>query len=118
MNLFLGIVGVQDTLLSFSALAAFHYLGWLTFEWPPNMQTWLIMTMYAVCSFIVGYCWARASIRLGPALAFSMYTLLTFPIIIWQDLSNDSEPVEVSEMYLLGAVLIVIAFIAITVLDF
>ena len=83
MNLFLGFVGVYNTLLSLAVLIACHYLGWSTFLWPPNIQTWLIMTMYAVCSFIIVFCWAKASICLGPVLAYSFYTLLTFPIIIW-----------------------------------
>jgi hypothetical protein len=75
------------------------------------------MTMYAVCSFIIVFCWAKASISLGPVLAYSAYTLLTFPIIIWQDIASVNDPVVVSGVYIFGAVLIVIAFVAITVLD-
>ncbi len=75
------------------------------------------MTMYAVCSFIIVFCWAKASICLGPVLAYSLYTLLSFPIIIWQDIANEGDPVVVSGTYIFGAVLIVLAFVAITVLE-
>jgi hypothetical protein len=50
-------------------------------------------------------------------LAYSLYTLLSFPIIIWQDIANEGDPVVVSGTYIFGAVLIVLAFVAITVLE-
>jgi hypothetical protein len=75
------------------------------------------MTLLATTCLIVTYCWAKSSVYLGPVATFSYYTILTLPFTLWFDVFVVDEPVQITILYLLGAVILLIAFTCITVMD-
>jgi hypothetical protein len=77
-----------------------------------------MMTMFALTSGILSYYyWAKCSVNLGPIAAYSFYSILTFPTIIAFDVFFVDEKLEISWNYFMGAVLIIVAFCFITLLD-
>lgn len=76
------------------------------------------MTMYAITSGILSfYFWAKCSVCLGPIAAYSFYTIATFPTMLAFDVYFVDEPPDISNRYMLGAAIILVAFMAITVYD-
>ena len=118
MFYFLGLIGFYNTVASFILLILFNYLGWEIYMWPSDNQTWFLMSMYAVGACIIVYCWAKSTIYLGPVISFSLYTLMTFPFVIWFDIVVVNEPVEISTVYFIGCSLILFVFFIITWLEF
>ncbi len=117
MFCFLGFIGLYNTVASFILLFLFDYFGWEIFTWPPDVDAWLIMTMYAISGFMIVFCWAKSTIFLGPGITCSFYAIMTFPIVIWFDIVVVDEPVEITVVYYVGSGLILFVFVIITWLD-
>ena len=117
MPCFIGFIGVYNAIICFLLLFLFDNFGWERFAWPPDVDTWLIMTMYAVSGFMMVYCWAKSTVFLGPGITCSFYAMMTFPFVIWFDIVVVDEPIRITAVYYGGSALILVVFIVITFLD-
>lgn len=64
------------------------------------------------------YCYVKSVVGLGPNLATATYTLLTLPLVIIFDFYYDKNAYSsISNMYLLGAILVLFSFFAISILE-
>ena len=76
------------------------------------------MTMFAMTSGILSvYYWNKCSVNLGPIAAYSFYSILTFPSVIAFDVFFVKEKLDISWNYFMGAVLILVVFCFITLMD-
>lgn len=84
----------------------------------PDLNYTLIMTPQALAAILIVYCWAKAVGGLGANLAASTYTLTTLPFIIVLDFYFDDDIYgQITNMYILGAFLVLSAFFTISVIE-
>ena len=106
-TLFLGFVGLCNVVLFFPFTLFLHYSEFETLEWPEKM-TWILLVLNAfVGTFISDYCWGKSVILLGPFIT-TLGVTSTFPLsAIFEALAYGK---KFSMMYLLGSLLIFMAF--------
>jgi hypothetical protein len=84
----------------------------------PDLNYTLIMIPQALAAILIVYCWAKAVGGLGANLAASTYTLTTLPFIIVLDFYFDDDIYgQITNMYILGAFLVLSAFFTISVIE-
>jgi drug/metabolite transporter (DMT)-like permease len=84
----------------------------------PDLNYTLIMIPQAFAAILIVYCWAKAVGGLGANLAASTYTLTTLPFIIVLDFYFDDDIYgQITNMYILGAFLVLSAFFTISVME-
>jgi|688.fasta_scaffold527179_1 drug/metabolite transporter (DMT)-like permease len=99
-------------------LILFDYFNVEKFAWPPNLQTWGCLTFYALTSGVLTqYFWTKCSVLLGPIAAYSYFSILTFPSLIFFDVEVVDEKLKMTRQYELGAGIIIVCFVVITVND-
>lgn len=93
----------------------FNATGLEEFEWP-NEKTWLVLSANAFMgTFISDYCWVRSCVLMGPLIT-TMALGLTIPLSMVA--SSFWDDVHFTWMYYLGSLLILIAFMGLSIYDY
>ncbi|KAI8871482.1 hypothetical protein GQ42DRAFT_174523 [Ramicandelaber brevisporus] len=109
--LFLGMVGVFNTVFLWLWLALMHYTGIEPFEWPPSAHIWgMIIVNALIGTFLSDLCWMLAMLMTSP-LVTTLGLSLTIPLALFGDVVFKHAILPPS--YWVGSFLVVIGFIAI-----
>ncbi|XP_064389077.1 solute carrier family 35 member F5-like isoform X2 [Halichondria panicea] len=113
--MFFGFVGLFDSIFLLPLLVVWHYTGLEVFQLPPTADVWTLLLVNGFVGTVLSeLLWLWGVFLTSPlmgTLALSLVTPLsiTYSIVIGQ--------ANFSWMFVLGAVLIIISFVGVTVLD-
>jgi solute carrier family 35 protein F5 len=109
------MVGLFNAVFLLPLFPILNYTGVEIFEWP-NLPALGAMTLNAIFGTVISdFCWCKSVVLLGPLLP-TLGIALTIPLAMLYNVIIEGQ--SFSEIYCLGSVIIVFAFLALSARDY
>jgi solute carrier family 35 protein F5 len=115
LPMFFGFVGLFNTILLLPLVLLWHYTGLEEFEWPPDPAVWTLLLINGMVGTVISELVWLGGVFLTSPLVGSLSLALVTPLSISYSVFVGQNPFSV--MFFVGALIVVICFVIVTVLD-
>ncbi|CAI8044519.1 Solute carrier family 35 member F5 [Geodia barretti] len=113
--MFFGFVGLFDSVLLLPLVLVWHYTGLEEFKWPPTPNVWTLLLVNGFLGTVISELVWLGGVFLTSPLVGTLSLALVTPLSITYSVFVGQQPFSVE--FFVGALVVVVCFILVTVLD-